>query len=297
MAHPQDIQRAVTRPRATAFALIELLVVLAIIGILAAILLPTLSRARAKAQATVCMNNLRQLTIAFHAYVDDNGDRIMVNTASVGAGSSAESCWVAGFMSTEKDDWVPSWAKPEATNTALFYCEGRVEGTLYGTYTGDRRDYGSLGTYAKNPKIYRCPADDSYSVFNGNKELRARSYSISPAMNGSPPGKGNNFTRTSQIREGSRMMLFIDEHPDTLGAGVFKYTFFTTGFEVWLSLPAARHSGGANLSFVDGHVELKKWKDPRTLIPVRRKFEGYYEQPDNEDLRWLDRRIFYTQDR
>ena len=270
--------------------------VIAIIAILAAILLPVLSRAKARTQTTVCQNNLRQLSIAFHAYVDDNGDRIMENRSVSEAGTKDAPCWVAGLMSTEKDDWVLALFKPEATNTALFYCEGRLEGTLYGINAAPRY-YGSIGTYAKNPKIYKCPADDSYSVFNGSKELRVRSYSISPAMNGKPPGMGNSFSRSSQIGEPSRMMLFIDEHPDTIGAGVFKYTLFTSGYEVWGSLPAARHSGGATLSFVDGHVELKKWKDPRTLIPVRRKFEGYYEQPNNEDLRWLDRRIFYTQNR
>ena len=277
--------------RILGFTLVDLLVVITIIGILAAILLPVLSRAKARTQTTVCQNNLRQLTIAFHAYVDDNNDRIMENHPVAEAGSRQSDCWVAGVMSTENDDWVPPLFKTEATNTALFYCEGRSEGTLIGYK--EPRYYGSLGTYAKNPKIYRCPADDSYSVFNGNKELRARSYTISMAMNGN--GHKDRFRRLSDVREASRMALFIDEHPDTIGAGCFKSPIFTSGLEIWISLPTARHSGGANLSFVDGHVELKKWRDPRTLVPVRRKFETWYEQPNNEDLRWLNRRLFYTQ--
>ena len=275
--------------RRSGFTLVELLVVIAIIAILAAILLPVLSRAKARTQTTVCQNNLRQLTIAFHAYVDDNNDRIMENHAVSEAGTKDAPCWVAGFMSTENDAVVSPLFKPEATNTALFYCEGRLEGTLYGINAAPRY-YGSLGTYAKNPKIYRCPADDSYSVFNGSKEQRVRSYSISLAMNGR--GHLDRFTRLSQVREAARMAVFIDEHPDTIGAGCFKTPIFTQGLEIWISLPAARHSGGANLSFVDGHVELKKWKDPRTLVPVRRKFETWYEQPNNEDLRWLNRRLF-----
>ena len=255
--------------RGHAFTLIELLVVLAIIGILAALLLPTLSRAKAKAQTTVCQNNLRQLTIAFHAYVDDNGDRIMENHSVVGAGSRQSDCWVAGFMSTENDDWVPAWGKTEATNTALFYCEGRSEGTLVGYK--EPRYYGSIGTYAKNPKIYRCPADDSYSVFNGNKELRVRSYTISLAMNGR--GHLDRFTRLSQVREAARMAVFIDEHPDTIGAGCFKTAIFTQGLEIWISLPGARHSGGTTRTLDQTVVQVRKKlgdsaDSPRHLLTV-----------------------------
>ena len=95
MAHSAHLQCPVNKLRGHAFTLIELLVVLAIIGVLAALLLPTLSRAKAKAQTTVCQNNLRQLTIAFHAYVDDNNDRIMENHSVAEAGSKDSPCWGA----------------------------------------------------------------------------------------------------------------------------------------------------------------------------------------------------------
>ena len=84
-----------SEPRVHAFTLVELLVVIAVIAILAAILLPSFSRAKARTQTAVCQNNLRQLTIAFHAYVDDNGDRIMENHSVSGAGSKDSPCWGA----------------------------------------------------------------------------------------------------------------------------------------------------------------------------------------------------------
>ena len=101
------------------FTLVELLVVLAIIGILAALLLPSLSRAQAKAQTVVCMNNLKQLTIAFHHYVDHYDDKIMSNFPSVSAGTVDEPGWVAGVMSFEVDPYVPG-LKTETTNQSLF---------------------------------------------------------------------------------------------------------------------------------------------------------------------------------
>ena len=279
-----------TKPRVHAFTLVELLVVITIIGILAALLLPTLSRAKAKAQATVCMNNLRQLTMAFHHYVDHYDDKIMSNFPSVSAGTVDEPGWVAGVMSFEVDPYVPG-LKTETTNQSLFGTD-RQTAAIYTS-----RQFGSIGSFAKDPKIYKCPSDSSYSVFDGSKEQRVRSYAISPAMNSrivmNYNGQ-NRFTRLSDVRNAARMMVFIDEHEDTIGSSVFRDPGYIYT-DLWGSLPAARHSGGATLSFVDGHVELKKWKDPQTLVPVRRKQRGTTFQSNNVDRVWLIPRIFNAQ--
>ena len=279
-----------TKPRVHAFTLVELLVVLAIIGILAAILLPTFSRARAKAQTVVCMNNLKQLTIAFHSYVTDSGDRIMANHAAVGAGSIDGPGWVAGIMSYENDPYIPSFGKTEATNWVLFATGNESTRT---TYFNVPRSYGSIGPYAKNPKIYKCPSDESYSIFDGVKEQRVRSYTISPAMNSPSFGgiAGNRMVLLSQVRDASRMLVFLDEHEDTIDTTTFRETA-RGNYGLWSSLPASRHSGGGTLSYVDGHVELRKWKDPQTLVPVQRKFRPVSLQTDNQDRKWLLPRLY-----
>ncbi len=276
----------------TGFTIIELLVVITIIGILAALLLPTLSRAKARAQTTVCMNNLRQLTIAFHHYVDHYDDRIMENATVVGAGNTSEPSWVAGVMTFETDTVALPTFRTEATNQVLFGTSGSTR--TY--YFPSSRSFGSIGPFAKDPKIYKCPSDASYSVFDGSKEPRVRSYSISPAMNApiiSNATGPNRFRRLSEIRATSRMMLFIDEHEDTIGTGVFRDQ--VPWNDVWGSIPTARHSGAGTLSYVDGHVETHKWRDPQTLVPVRRKQRGITFQSNNVDRVWLIPRIFNAQ--
>ena len=280
-------------PRAHAFTLVELLVVLTIIGILAALLLPTLSRAKAKAQATVCMNNLRQLTMAFHHYVDHYDDRIMSNFPSTQAGTEDEPGWVAGVMSFETDaGYLPSF-KTEATNQALF-AAGSAS-TLTPHIPGPRY-FGSIGPFAKDAKIYKCPSDPSYSVFDGSREARVRSYSISPAMNApmiSNATGQNRYSRLTDVRATSRMMLFIDEHEDTIGTGVFRDS--VPWNDVWGSLPTARHNGAGTLSYVDGHAETHKWRDPQTLVPIRRSRRGTTFQNPNTDRDWIIPRIFNAQ--
>lgn len=254
------------------FTLIELLVVVAIIGVLAALLLPVLSRAKEKGRGVACLNNLRQLQAAWLLYTDDNEDRVPLNlVADAKYGQSwTYPSWTAGVMSYVEDD---------ADNTNTWYLT--------------TSDFGRIGKYTPNANIYRCPSDKSWAIIGGQKLQRARSYSMNSWM-----GAGFGSTdyqvvfRLTQINNPppSKVFVFIDTHEDSIDSGSFDVPQPMPGNEGWGHVPAARHGGNGVLAFADGHTEQKKWRDERTLVPVTREWKFSLYQPGNPDIFWLQER-------
>src|SRR5213075_1041071 len=145
---------------ACGFTLIELLVVIAIIAILASLLLPALSRAKARAQAIVCLNNLKQLQLAWIMYVEDHNDWLVPNNPPNygGPGGQIRASWSWGDM---------RYGNPDGTN--IDYIIGHHEG--------------SLGAYLKTEKIFKCPTDRSKTTLTDGKSYpRVRSYSMNGFM-------------------------------------------------------------------------------------------------------------------
>ena len=233
-----------------AFTLIELLVVIAIIAILAALLLPALSKAKLMGQGVACTGNLKQLQLCWQLYSDDNADNMPGNTAMNPADIANRGAWTADPIS-----WLQGNAWADTTPTNL------QNGVLY-------RYNHSLG-------IYRCPADHS-TVRDEGQIQRNRSFSMSMYMNfrahPGDPGYELCWHRLGQIqRPGpSRAAVFIEEHEKSIQQSAFginapdSLTLFNTALWTWISFPATRHNNAGALSFADGHVETWRWREGNT---------------------------------
>lgn len=241
------------------FTLIELLVVIAIIAILAAMLLPALSKAKAKGQHATCLNNLKQLQLCWSMYADDNQDILVSNDPNVGPGSRT---WILGYMQDNS---------PDSTNRTLI-------------------ERGTLFPYNRSSAIYRCPTDLGRSTFSGRKYQRVRSYSMNGYMAGVDVGltffsqrgfKVNKKTADINAPPPSQAFVFLDEHQVSIDDGHFG---FAPEGDTWMNLPAMWHNNGCSFSFADGHAELFKWRDPRTLAI---KVINSVRTANNNDLKRL----------
>ncbi len=248
-------------PMMRAFTLIELLVVIAIIGILAALLLPALSRAKERGRQTACLNNIRQLQTAWTMHTDDHNNTMPLNAqeqTSYSANASTTNSWVVGDTTYSAD---------------LSYIEA---GTLY--------------HYLPQPAVYHCPTD--HSKVQDSSTTRARSYSLNYYLNGGidPQYSGNLpdgtessvVTRYSDVSKPSQVFAFLDENENTIEDGV--YLLFLNPAETWQNAPSDRHDQGMNLSFTDGHCEHWHWRCPKAMSGKR---ETYSSDDDLQDLRRL----------
>jgi prepilin-type N-terminal cleavage/methylation domain-containing protein/prepilin-type processing-associated H-X9-DG protein len=264
------------------FTLIELLVVIAIIAILAALLLPALSRAKLKAQGMQCMNNNRQLMLAWRMYVDDSKERLPNS-------KGGPYQWMSGQMdysTGNPSNWDPS---VDIMQSPLWpYC-------------------------GKNAKIFKCPADRSVIVTRGVTYPRVRSMGMlnwvggrgdangnPAAMNwsnttlGTTPGECRVYYKVADfISPGpADTFVFVDEPSDRVNDGFFvtQMETYPTSTDTICDFPAQYHAGGAGFSFADGHSQVKVWKTallltipkPDVVMPYPTPLSGF-----NRDVSWL----------
>ena len=248
---------------APAFTLIELLVVIAIIALLAALLLPALAQSKGRAQAMVCMNNIKQLTLGWYLYADENDDFLINNHGKP-------------QTTAQRDTWA---------NNVLDW--GGSDDNINPVYLTDSK----LGPYVgRSAAIFKCPSDRAPAA-NGP---RNRSLAMN-AMVGNPGELTNvfnptyvQFYRVSDMPDPSGIFVFLDEHCDTINDG-----FFVNRLDngQWGNLPASYHNGAANFSFADGHTETHRWMVGDTIRPARQGGVGGTFTPSSpNDFDWLKQR-------
>lgn len=249
------------------FTLMELLLVVAIVGLLLALMMPTLSASRRRVDTVSCINNARKIVQAWHLYTADSDDRLVVNVDGLFGGWTN---WVAGNATDAAD----------VTNLALLVDRKR---TL-------------LAPYLPTAGVYKCPADEGRHCRSVSMNCRLnphREQGVSPRWIGGQASRYRVFRRVGDLVRPSSVFVTLDEASASINDAYFAVDLSHTGSPDGLGsidpyqlidIPSIEHEGGGVFSFADGSASRRQWKNPDTFRSVFPRSHIFHPNPDIE---WL----------
>src|SRR5579871_231368 len=270
-----------------AFTLVELLVVVAIVVVLFGVRLPALAAGKTRSKSAQCMNNARQLSLAWLMYAADNHDYFLSSSGAATGFAGNNYSWALSTMNFDLNNRANYDPAVDIMQRPMW-------------------------NYNRNADIYRCPADPSTVTVNGTAIPRTRSYSMNWFLGGfaGNPGSGSpwgpNFpyyTKLTDFADPVRSpgpagtFLFIEERFDLINLGNFATDM--TGYPqagkpaapatyVWLDMPAFYHSFASVISFVDGHVDIHRWQgDAADTLPAGAINGATFPAPNSADVAWM----------